>query len=281
MAASELGLGVRAAITDLAVKTNDDGRWSCPQMPADLDKVKVRVQWNDAFIQRTLTFTKGGEYDLSQLRDGSGVIVLQRWGVLTGAVLDETGCPLAGASVRVQCAGEAPASARRVACDQWGRFILKRCRPGELIASAQCDAHAPRVKRTNMTNGAVCLELCLGEGRKLDGLVTGADGEALAGALVSVASLDGLQGALTWRCETDAQGRFTWDNAPDGALVLRAVKPGFQPAEVPVKPGGPVDIQLAPQPKCGPGEGATAIPARVRSQHRFRLFSDVNRRPQP
>jgi hypothetical protein len=52
---------------------------------------------------------------------------------------------------------------------------------------------------------------------------------------------------LNWRAVTDAEGRFTWDNAPEGSIVLAAQKEGFTVAHQPVVAGAgdPLVIRLA------------------------------------
>jgi protocatechuate 3,4-dioxygenase beta subunit len=207
---------------DASVKTDASGRWKLRAVPAQgsLDKVVVKVTHPDY-----APFPKSGTYELystltgqppSALRDGSARFVLSQGRTLSGAVVDASGQPVAGCRV---------ASGQQTwKTDANGRFSFQ-CNAPVAWLTFEADGHGPEWKEVRLPQNAAAplepLAVSLPKPKTLRVHVVRPDGSPCAGLAVNVSQWRTPASRLHWSAKTDAEGRFTWPNAP-GDLVRLA-----------------------------------------------------------
>ena len=166
----------------------------------------------------------------------SGItITMKAGGVLAGKVIDDTGKPVAFATVRV--AGEGRnmwmVDARQATSDKQGTFELHGLTRTKLKARAESDNAASAIATVDLTTDAAKhdLELKLDVKGTIAGIVVddanqpvaeiqvNAFPDILDGSAPESMSLAGMSSATT-----DGAGRFTVRGLPDGAYRLRAAR---------------------------------------------------------
>ncbi len=130
-----------------------------------------------AILRRSVTFRAGEDLDLGEIRLESGV-------ELSGRVLDVSGAPVAGATVRAIDAG----ARARTAAD--GRFRLSHVAPGTVALGVEiAGATAARVSVDAADGGDPC-EIRLAGPGLVRGAVRGADGRPRAGVRIRFVHAD-------------------------------------------------------------------------------------------
>ncbi|HMI94549.1 MAG TPA: carboxypeptidase-like regulatory domain-containing protein, partial [Polyangiales bacterium] len=147
---------------------------------------------------------------------------LQREAVLAGRVIDETGAPVADATLEARAESD-PTSAeplQRTSGDAQGRFALRGLPAGSYALIARAPLHELTVlPKVQAPSGGDGLQVVLVRTSALRGEVRAADGSPAVKALVTAA------GSGLWpprSLETDAQGRFELSPLPAGIYELRA-----------------------------------------------------------
>ncbi len=238
---ASMGDEIAGALTDA------EGRWRSDALPATAgpdNQVSLEVSHSDCFAAKwTLT--------AAEARKGSSVQVLRpgRW--FSGTVISPTGRPVAGASIVATSQG-IPVSSVRLRTDAQGRFRTRRFVPPdrpEVILTVQADGLASAMRRITVTPDALpqvarmdlrkpfsvavdtpSLVIRMEPRKPLRGRVVDAQGRPVPGA--AVGSTDGFDnGAFDWETTTDADGRFTWFDAPaSGTVFLDAYKVPYRQA---------------------------------------------------
>jgi hypothetical protein len=166
---------------------------------------------------------------------GSKVDIVLRFegdgGVVEGFVLDATGGPIAGALVCVgdehgwqSAGGKSTAAGLRVRSGEDGRFRVEGVPVGTIPITARARGFAPARTTLSLRPGATeDLELRLGRGATLEGLVLGEEGAAVDGARISVGTepyaRPGDLGYL--RTESGSGGRYALVCVPAGEVEVR------------------------------------------------------------
>ena len=88
-----------------------------------------------------------------------------------------------------------------------------------MILTVQAAGHAPDLKQIVVHKEAEPVEFRLERGRTLRGQVVDKAGHPIAGAFVAVDTWRGHR-SLRWRVDTDAGGRFQWDEAPADEVLV-------------------------------------------------------------
>ena len=129
--------------------------------------------------------------------------------------------------------------------DQGGRFNYVLTEAGEAHLVVQAQRFAPAYQSITIEPGVKPLEVELGPGLTLKGRVLDEEGNAVRGAAISVLSWNKLP-LLSWRTQSDAEGRFTWNAAPSEPIILGVSKPGFKPRaqQVIASTEGEINVRL-------------------------------------
>lgn len=213
----------RAQIWDHPVKTDTQGRWRCEILPSKLEDIWIRLSHPD-FISDT-RYGETPKPTIERLRDQTGVMVMKKGVTVTGRVLDGDGMPVEGASV-AQGSDRFGSHYPEIMTDAQGRFIFRNVKPGELVLTVQTRRHAPELKRIQVEQGVEEVEFRLGPGRTIRGRVVDGQGRPVPGAMVAADTWRGHR-SLSFRLDTDAEGRWRWDEAPEDDVLFDFGKEGF------------------------------------------------------
>lgn len=228
---------------DLVV-SDEDGRWATGSVASPLRRLRFEVKEANHLPLDVRLVEDGegaaGRPTADRLLAGEARFVLLAPPEVTGRVLSgTTGAPVAGAEV-VVASGPDFVNRRSARTDERGRFALSVADLGHARLVVQAPGHAPDLTSFLLERPTPPLEARLAAPRLLQGKVVDANGHGVPGASLYVVQWMGVN-LLTWRVETDAEGRFRWDHAPRESFVLAADKAGyprvFERIE-PVFPGG-------------------------------------------
>lgn len=217
---------VQPAITDLEIKTDNDGRWSSDVMPKSLTKVQVRVMPPGKSRVRSVTFTEYSDFTIASLRDGTARIDISRRFTLAGVVRDPAGAPVAGAQLVAWPVAETAATGNFVESGADGTFEIENVRAERMMISTVKDGMAPDMTATTPGPDAETVEITLDPGQTIRGQVTTYDGTPIEGARVAPHTWRG-QRVLAIELKTDTDGRFEWDGAPEDSVIFEIRKPGY------------------------------------------------------
>ena len=170
-----------------------------------------------------------GKDPLASLRDFSDVQVMTAGVSVLGMVTDERDKPIAGAEVG--CLDDDGLSRFHDAIpvtstNASGRFRFPHVRPGPLVVQVKAKGHAPELKHLDKIDVDWHFTVKLGPPRRLSGRVEDSRGKPLRDVFVNVDTWRGSR-ALGVFFNTDADGRFQWDDAPPDAVLLNASRAGF------------------------------------------------------
>jgi thiol-disulfide isomerase/thioredoxin len=214
----------RVSLWDYPVKTDAQGHWRCDVVPAEVDDVWIRLAHSD-YISDT-SYNQTPRPAIGQLRDQSGVMVMKKGVTVRGRVVDaDSSKPLESAKVaqgRDRFGSHYPTA--RTGAD--GRFEFRSVKPGELVLTVQAQGHAPDLKTLTVGADPEEVEFRLRPGRTIRGRLFDHEGKPVAGAFVAADTWRGYR-SLEWRVDTDAEGRFRWDEAPPDAVLVDMGKQGY------------------------------------------------------
>jgi RNA polymerase sigma factor (sigma-70 family) len=210
---------------EITARTDAQGRWHLDLIPAALDLGHLQFSFSHPdFLSPIDPINMQPSEAPEHLRQQNGVTVLRKGIVITGRVFDRDGHPLARASVRMDYVFLPSPGATTT--DSAGRFRIANAAAGETVLTAQAAVHAPEMMSINIRPGLAPVEFRLGPGRSIRGQVVDSQGRPIAGAIVGAFQWRGHQ-TLDWRADTDADGRFRWDDAPIDEFSVSAGKTGY------------------------------------------------------
>jgi protocatechuate 3,4-dioxygenase beta subunit len=233
-----------AGMSRAGARTDGNGRWRSDAVPAEMARIAFSLNHPDYVGDDGYSSTA----PIPKLRDMSAVLVMKKGISVSGRVLDSDGKPIAGARLvlgRGRFSGGNEPEARS---DAQGRFRFRQVKPGEaMVLTARAKGRAPEQKRVALDAGEVeDLEVRLAPGNVIAGRIVDAKGNPVRGAIVATESW--RDGQLNERFTTDADGRFTWNDAPADEVVFSAFKQGFLSIRDMKIKGGEAERQLTLRP---------------------------------
>lgn len=199
--------------TDLAEALTDAlGRWRVNVVPSDLNLVSVNVQ--------APGFTSVG---VRASRDLGAMIILKRGFTIKGRVIGPQSQPVVGATIR---GGDKwRQEPKPTKTDALGAFVLENCPPGASLVTVQSESFAPDLQEIHPEDQPT-LEFRLVPGHTLRGKVVDKQGKPVAGVMVAADGWRNHQ-SLDFRVDTDKNGRFVWQGAPDDVVLYSIGKAGY------------------------------------------------------
>ncbi|UCC31989.1 MAG: carboxypeptidase regulatory-like domain-containing protein [Phycisphaerales bacterium] len=231
---------VRSAVTD------GSGSVTVRGIHVDARTLDVRLTHDDhvssSGFDRAITLSTKGVESTHRLAMG-------RAGRITGKVTDaRTGEALNGA--RLLTGGGYFRSSPRDWADYRGLYTIRGVRPGSTVVTVHLSGYAPELKTVEVEPAkSARLDVRLGPGTVLKGIVKGEDGKPVPGAYVETVRWRGYT-TLGLRAATGADGHFALENAPQDEFEIAVAAPraGRVTKTVKVTPNEVVEITLPGAP---------------------------------
>lgn len=214
-----------------AAITDNSGRWTFDRFPADLATMEITLIRPDESKSKFSTspgFNNVNRFtpvSLADLLAGKAEFALRDGFTVRGIVVDETGKPIAGARVKegyghgnIELVSEFTTGAD-------GRFERLNRAPRQWIYTASDDGRATVSAVAQVEAHTSEVRLVLPPARPLRVRVTDEEGKPLADCSVRLDSYRNQGQLLDWTGTTDADGRFTWSNAPGQEVSLYVIHP--------------------------------------------------------
>ena len=156
--------GHRFNQADEKVRTNAEGRWTSHRIPKNLSRYNgLRIKLKHADYPSPPPFDSSTQ-PVTELRDGTAVMVMRKGTVVEGTVTDPQGQPIAGAAVG-QFTDRMGSDFPHTETSTEGHYRLPACEPGEFTIVATAKDCAPVARRVSVGKEPqnVDLQLCKGE----------------------------------------------------------------------------------------------------------------------
>ncbi|MDB5910750.1 MAG: resA 1 [Massilia sp.] len=195
--------------------TDAQGKWTFGGAPAHPDQISIYAKHRD-FVMKSYDH-QFGPSQFENLLAKNLVATIKRGVTFTGNVVGPEGKPVPNAKIAPDGFGVHSEGT----ADAHGHFELHGIEPGARRLAAKAEGYAPQLAEVVVAAGMQPVEIRLEKGRVLRGRVVDAHGKPVPNANVSVDK---------WRTaprlgidfETDADGRFVWNDAPADAVMLSA-----------------------------------------------------------
>ncbi|MBN2182382.1 MAG: carboxypeptidase regulatory-like domain-containing protein [Sedimentisphaerales bacterium] len=213
------------------IKTDAMGKWSFDKMPANIDKNELRIflthpdYMSDNLIRGYIPMPLTPQPAMAALRDLSSVMAMKKGITVSGRVLDTNNNPIEGASI-VSGSERFGADNPDTKTDGEGRFVYKNAQPGEMVLTVKAPGHSPDLKQVVVKKDMPVIEFRLEKGRTIKGRIIDNTGKPIAKASVGADTWRGHR-SLQWRVETDADGRFVWNEAPSDEVLIDMYKRNY------------------------------------------------------
>jgi RNA polymerase sigma factor (sigma-70 family) len=201
---------------DTRTTTDAAGRWSCNMVPEALHELSLVL--TDPEHAETEVTIRPHEPEAT-----NSVITMLRGFNVAGTVQDANGTPIPGAKVRQVLLNSEGERSETTGTD--GSFEFKYMKTGELMLSVQANGFAPAVQTLQITGDVATAQFSLDPGQFLRGRVVDDQDKPVANAFVEVTPT-GIN-PVQWSTNTDSQGRFTWNSAPQDPLRYSFLAEGF------------------------------------------------------
>ena len=270
-------LAVASAMLSMqTVLTNASGVWRCPDVPVKyMQSISVGV-WDYHYVFAPSPGFQNGIVELQsfshlkKLLNGTAVFILHRGIMVQGVVRGPDGKPVAGAAVAVGPDRSPSNALPPIMTDARGRFAFaaKSNRWG-VVVTATAQGFGPALMHFSVSKGQKPVVLQLSPSHTLTGQVVNLAGLPLAGAMVYTDTWRGYR-TLIHAMRTDYNGRFVWNGAPAGEILVDAQSHGYAyTMDIPTRPGKANRITLRPILKVF----GTVVSAKTgRPIHKFRVI---------
>ncbi|WP_422927274.1 sigma-70 family RNA polymerase sigma factor [Singulisphaera sp. PoT] len=209
---------------DLQATSGPDGRWettSAPEITGEL--IGIRYYHPDYISE----FSYGSAPPIAKLRDGTAETILKKGVPLSGTVLGGDGAPVEGAIVMLGSRSEIFLDdILHTRTDEQGRFRFASVNPGRQSVVFRAPNFAPQVLEKEIQAGIEPIEVRMQPGKSFHGRVVDSEGRPINKAQFYFQRWKGLT-AFSEPFETDSEGRFRWDHAPEGVLIYSLYREGY------------------------------------------------------
>jgi hypothetical protein len=209
-----------------STSSDAQGRWQVKGVPGDLiHNIGIRASHPD-YVGTNHDGQQSKNRD-QELRAGTFKVVLHRGWWVAGRVIDESGNPISGATIS---AGKYNyAATQETKTDARGAFGFRNLSLGETPLSALAKGRKPEIRTVEVKPEMPEILFRLGPGQKVWGIVKAETGEPLASVRIALESKNGtIPDTYHLELNSDKNGRFEWDGAPDEAQNFGFLKIGYE-----------------------------------------------------
>jgi hypothetical protein len=214
-----------------SVTTDAAGKWTSRTLPPDFKSLTLNLSHAEF---RTVMYNMAasdsvapGEVSKTDLLSLEAVMVMKPAITVAGMVADEAGKPIAGAEVFFQQSAEEPMN-RLATTDAAGQFKFSIMTAGQGTVSVAAAGLSPQTSTVTFDDEMKPVDFKLARGKPLKGRLLDSDQQPIAGATVALQSWADAP-FPKWSTLTDAEGRFSWDSAPNGVATYSISKDGYVP----------------------------------------------------
>jgi len=217
---------VRPSTSSYTARTGAEGKWRLNDVPKGLARVSFRLDHPDYISDSSYGQTPSPS--VAKLMDMTGVMLMKKGMAVEGTVTNPDGAAVAGATV-AQGGDRFGSEYPKTTTDENGRYRFAHCKSGPMVLTVVARGWAPDLRQINVHGELGPVDFQLRKGRTLRVRVADKDGNRLPGVWVapdtwrSHRSLTGLGVPR----DTNAQGLWVWDWAPDDAVVCDILKRGY------------------------------------------------------
>lgn len=233
------------------VKTDAEGRWQLSGVPAGVVPANIGMSadmfyiyvTHPQFLHRGVASDSSG--DEASFRQRTVKLVLKRGLAMRGVVRDESGQPIAGATIESNLTTSLRGTSK-VTADTGGRYEMKSVRSGDLTVRVRASGFATHLQRLKVSADTT-QDFTLKKAQTLTLKIRDEKDQPAAGASVAIFPLGDSwkAGDRLWSMdEFPADGLVVWEDAPAGELVAEITGRGFTRITRNVTAGAEVLIKL-------------------------------------
>ncbi|MCX6924123.1 MAG: carboxypeptidase regulatory-like domain-containing protein, partial [Verrucomicrobia bacterium] len=217
--------GEQSDFASRSTRSDAQGLWQVKGVPTDLlDHIDIRASHPD-YVETE--YSGGSDGMDQQLRAGTSKVTLRRGPWVAGRVIDESGNPIAGATVTAGKYNNQ--GTQETKTDTRGAFGFRNLSLGEIQFGALAKGWEPEIRTVEVKPDMPEILFRLGPGQKVWGIVKTEAGEPLAGVRISLESkIGGVSDTYELALDSDQDGRFEWDGAPDEVQNFCFLKMGYE-----------------------------------------------------
>ena len=244
------GLEQRVSLKNGTVVTDGEGRWRAEGVPAVCDSIDL-VAWHHLYLTGEGFYYATPFAEVAKLRDGTAAIVLHAGTRIEGMVRGPDGAAVKEAVVDYTADRRVSNQIPPVKTDAEGRFVMgvKAGTAGMLIVEREGFAPAYASLHVGQTSPQG-VEIALKAPSVLSGRVVDGSGKGIANVRLWVHGWHGRDN-LDKEMTTDAEGKFSWDRAPDDEVTADLYGDGFASRQdVPLQAGKSNEIRVSQQTKA-------------------------------
>lgn len=226
--------------------TDAAGRWRCDTLPEKLEDPFYVTVDHPAYLPQNAIPQDSGPVTLEKLRQQTAEITVKKGLTIVGRVLDDQNRPIPNATV-VEGADGWSSNRRSAQTDADGRFEIHRLPPGKYTLTVLARNHAPDLRDAVPAGQSTPVEFRLAPARTLRARVVDPQQKPVPGVYVTTGRWRG-HGSLAQRWTTDANGLFTWPDAPADDVLFDLSKQGYAPLrDQTLSPGKEHTLVLTPR----------------------------------
>lgn len=203
----------------LRILTDKRGKWHCDAAPADLSRVQIGLSHPQYISDQQPSRSVA----VNELRSQTCDLVMKEGIVLAGKVVNHKNKPVENATINY-------GNYSVVKTDRQGRYRIGKLTPRRLNVTVHAPGCAPEQKTITVEENMHPVDFKLEPGNLLKSRIVDPYGNPIPSAQVFLQSWRGARG-IFWFTRTDAQGRWTWPDAPADEAVFRITAEGYMPLE--------------------------------------------------
>jgi uncharacterized GH25 family protein len=204
--------------------TDKDGRWKLNSAPEEKVELQLRFT-HPQYVSDTGYGYRGGTWE--ELRSLEKIVVMEKGISVAGTVTDPDGNPVAGAKVGL--GADYIQEEMKATTDAQGKYVLSNMLPGHNTLTIFSNSFAPQMRPVSVSKEMKPEDFQLKLGKPVTFFVTDPDGKPVPGVGIAADTWQGCRAlmSLSTRGSTDADGKWTWQHAPDELVQSDLFRTGY------------------------------------------------------